>query len=88
MDVLCEGATGKVTRIAQPLTAHTSHTHGTGCTLASRIAAELSRGAAVPDAVAAAKRYVAGAIAHSAHLNLGTPGGQGPMNHHWEVADW
>ena len=47
----------------------------------------VSKGATVPAAVGAAKAYVSGAIAHSAHLELGG-GRQGPMNHHWEQADW
>ncbi|MGA4839368.1 bifunctional hydroxymethylpyrimidine kinase/phosphomethylpyrimidine kinase [Streptomyces sp. G45] len=55
------------------------HTHGTGCTLASAIAAHLARGASVPDAVTAAKEYVTGAIA--AGFALG--GGIGPVDHGW-----
>ena len=39
------------------------HTHGTGCTLASAIAARLALGDDVPTAVKAAKDYVTGAIA-------------------------
>ncbi|GHF49597.1 hydroxymethylpyrimidine/phosphomethylpyrimidine kinase [Streptomyces mashuensis] len=55
------------------------HTHGTGCTLASAIAAGLAGGADVPSAVAAAKEYVTGAIA--AGFPLG--GGIGPVRHGW-----
>lgn len=55
------------------------HTHGTGCTLASAIASYLARGRTVPDAVAAAKTYVTGAIA--AGFPLG--GGIGPVDHGW-----
>ncbi|MEU3982173.1 bifunctional hydroxymethylpyrimidine kinase/phosphomethylpyrimidine kinase [Streptomyces sp. NPDC026672] len=55
------------------------HTHGTGCTLASAIAVGLAKGLSVPDAVAAAKRYVTGAIA--AGFALG--GGIGPVDHAW-----
>ncbi|MBI3454876.1 MAG: bifunctional hydroxymethylpyrimidine kinase/phosphomethylpyrimidine kinase [Candidatus Rokubacteria bacterium] len=40
----------------------TPHTHGTGCTYSAAIAAGLARGAAVPEAVAEAKRYVTAAI--------------------------
>ena len=36
------------------------HTHGTGCTLASAIAARLALGDDVPTAVRAAKDYVTG----------------------------
>ncbi|QNP69962.1 bifunctional hydroxymethylpyrimidine kinase/phosphomethylpyrimidine kinase [Streptomyces roseirectus] len=56
------------------------HTHGTGCTLASAIASELAKGAGVPEAVTAAKRYVTGAI--RAGFALG--GGIGPVDHGWE----
>ncbi|WP_116214095.1 bifunctional hydroxymethylpyrimidine kinase/phosphomethylpyrimidine kinase [Streptomyces olivoreticuli] len=55
------------------------HTHGTGCTLASAIAAELAKGSGVPEAVTAAKDYVTGAIA--AGFALG--GGIGPVDHGW-----
>ncbi|MFC9605623.1 bifunctional hydroxymethylpyrimidine kinase/phosphomethylpyrimidine kinase [Streptomyces niveus] len=55
------------------------HTHGTGCTLASAIAAGLGTGQGVLEAVVAAKRYVTGAIA--AGFPLG--GGIGPVDHAW-----
>ncbi len=55
------------------------HTHGTGCTLAAAIAAELAKGAEVPAAVAAAKKYVTGAIA--AGFPLGSE--IGPVDHGW-----
>ncbi|MFD3554036.1 bifunctional hydroxymethylpyrimidine kinase/phosphomethylpyrimidine kinase [Streptomyces goshikiensis] len=55
------------------------HTHGTGCTLASAIAAGLAKGLEVPAAVTAAKEYVTGAIA--AGFALG--GGIGPVDHAW-----
>jgi hydroxymethylpyrimidine/phosphomethylpyrimidine kinase len=59
---------------------HTNrHTHGTGCTLASAIAAQLAKGRSVPQAVAAAKDYVTGAIA--AGFSLGD--GIGPVDHGW-----
>nr|WP_202502035.1 bifunctional hydroxymethylpyrimidine kinase/phosphomethylpyrimidine kinase [Streptomyces sp. SID5785] len=57
------------------------HTHGTGCTLASAIAAQLAKGQSVPDAVRAAKEYVTGAIA--AGFALGT--GIGPVDHGWQL---
>ncbi|MDI3386202.1 bifunctional hydroxymethylpyrimidine kinase/phosphomethylpyrimidine kinase, partial [Streptomyces sp. B-S-A8] len=55
------------------------HTHGTGCTLASAVAAGLAKGLTVPDAVRSAKEYVTGAIA--AGFALG--GGIGPVDHGW-----
>ncbi|MHB9858803.1 bifunctional hydroxymethylpyrimidine kinase/phosphomethylpyrimidine kinase [Streptomyces sp. YIM S03343] len=55
------------------------HTHGTGCTLASAIAAGLAKGRTVPEAVRAAKEYVTGAIAGGFALG----GGIGPVDHGW-----
>ncbi|GAA4656168.1 bifunctional hydroxymethylpyrimidine kinase/phosphomethylpyrimidine kinase [Streptomyces chumphonensis] len=55
------------------------HTHGTGCTLASAVAAELAKGRAVPEAVARAKEYVTGAIAAGFALGAGI----GPVDHAW-----
>ena len=57
------------------------HTHGTGCTLASAIAAELALGADMPGAVAAARAYVAGAIAGGFPLGAGI----GPVDHGWRL---
>lgn len=55
----------------------TSSTHGTGCTLASAIAAGLAQGQPSADAVAAAVRYVHTAIATAP----GFGNGRGPLNH-------
>ncbi len=55
------------------------HTHGTGCTLASAVASRLALGDPLPDAVAAAKEYVTGAIAHGFPLGAGI----GPVDHGW-----
>jgi hydroxymethylpyrimidine/phosphomethylpyrimidine kinase len=57
----------------------TVHTHGTGCTLASAIASFLALGRSVPDAVAAAKDYVSGAIDGGFPLGAGI----GPVDHGW-----
>lgn len=59
----------------------TANTHGTGCTLASAVAAYLARGAPVVHAVKMAQRYVAGVLASSARLQLGGGGVQGAMDH-------
>jgi hydroxymethylpyrimidine/phosphomethylpyrimidine kinase len=57
----------------------TPHTHGTGCTLASAIAANLADGLDVVTAVQAAKRYLSGAIAGGFPLGKGI----GPTDHAW-----
>jgi hydroxymethylpyrimidine/phosphomethylpyrimidine kinase len=56
---------------------HTRHTHGTGCTLASAIAAGLAQGMGLADAVDRARRYVHRAIATAP----GYGGGHGPLDH-------
>jgi hydroxymethylpyrimidine/phosphomethylpyrimidine kinase len=55
------------------------HTHGTGCTFASAIAAELAKGHSIAEAVAIAKDYLTNVIRASTHLGIGH--GHGPMNH-------
>lgn len=55
----------------------TPHTHGTGCTFASALAAQLARGKSVTDAVQAAKAYLTETIRHSLAIGHGT----GPTNH-------
>ena len=55
------------------------NTHGTGCTFASAIAADLALGLPLSEAVRAAKGYVSAIIRASANLGLGK--GHGPMNH-------
>ena len=57
----------------------TRHTHGTGCTLSSAIAALLARGLPLPDAVAEAKRWLTEAIAAGDGLGIGH--GIGPVHH-------
>jgi len=55
----------------------TRHTHGTGCTLASAIAAGLAQGMKLSAAVARARRYVHRAIASAP----GYGSGHGPLDH-------
>ncbi|MEP3344976.1 MAG: bifunctional hydroxymethylpyrimidine kinase/phosphomethylpyrimidine kinase [Litoreibacter sp.] len=57
----------------------TQNTHGTGCTLSSALAAQLVKTNDIQAAVAAAKSYVASAIAHADQLNVGS--GHGPTHH-------
>lgn len=59
----------------------TTSTHGTGCTLASAIAALLAQGECLEEAVERGRAYVREAI-------LAAPGfgkGHGPLNHAWAV---
>ena len=53
------------------------HTHGTGCTLASAIAAGLAQGLAIENAVDRARTYVQRAIASAPGLGRG----HGPLDH-------
>jgi hydroxymethylpyrimidine/phosphomethylpyrimidine kinase len=57
----------------------TRHTHGTGCTYSSAIAANLARGYGLRQAVERAKAYLTEAIRHA--LPLGA--GHGPTRHFW-----
>ena len=60
----------------------TPHTHGTGCTYASAIAAHLARGVALEEAVGRARRYLQRAIENG----LAIGGGHGPTGHFWFVS--
>jgi hydroxymethylpyrimidine/phosphomethylpyrimidine kinase len=55
----------------------TKNTHGTGCTFAAAIAAELAKGNTVKDAVHTAKDFISAAIEHELGIGLG----HGPTNH-------
>ena len=56
---------------------HTRHTHGTGCTTASAVAAGLAQGMSLRDAVLAGEGLCAGGD----RLGAGLGGGHGPLNH-------
>ena len=56
---------------------HTPHTHGTGCTTASAVAAGLAQGMSLHDAVVRARAYVRMAIAAAP----GFGHGHGPLDH-------
>ncbi|WP_332691101.1 bifunctional hydroxymethylpyrimidine kinase/phosphomethylpyrimidine kinase [Halalkalibacter lacteus] len=55
----------------------TKHTHGTGCTFAAAIAAELAKGHSIKEATEVAKSFITAAISDS--LSIGN--GIGPTNH-------
>lgn len=54
-----------------------AHTHGTGCTLSSAIAAALAAGKSLPEAVAEAREFVRRAITKAPGLGRG----KGPLGH-------
>ncbi len=59
----------------------TTSTHGTGCTLASAIAALCAQGEKMPDAVEKARAYLHSAIAAAP----GFGAGHGPIAHNWAL---
>lgn len=59
----------------------TPHNHGTGCTYASAITAQLARGKDLTEAITIAKTYLTNAIRHS--LPIGH--GHGPTNHFFSL---
>lgn len=58
------------------------HTHGTGCSLSSAIAALVAHGQSLKEAVAMAKHYVYQAIAHASEERIGS-GDNLPLNHNF-----
>ena len=59
----------------------TRHTHGTGCTLSSAIAANLALGLDDGSALSRARDYLDGAIRHAPGLGRG----HGPLGHFWQL---
>jgi hydroxymethylpyrimidine/phosphomethylpyrimidine kinase len=72
------------TRIFENPRIDTMHTHGTGCTLASSIAAGIAQGLSLADAVERAEAYLHEAIRTAPGLG----GGHGPVNHLHTVGDF
>ncbi len=62
----------------------TTNTHGTGCTLASAIAAGLAQGLALRPAVGRARAYLLEAMRTAPGLGAG----HGPLNHGHTMAGW
>jgi len=79
VDLLIEG--NARTRFAVPRV-QTRNTHGTGCTLASAIAAGLAKDLPLVDAVRQAKTYVTAALEAADRLDIGS--GPGPVHHFHE----
>lgn len=67
-----------VERFVRPRVA-TPHAHGTGCTLSAAIAALLSQGVTLAEAVDRAKTYVWEGLRHGRGLGIGK--GRGPVDH-------
>jgi len=59
----------------------TKHTHGTGCTFSSAIAANLAQGLTIDKAVQNAKAYINTAILHAPGFGKGN----GPVHHFYEL---
>ena len=59
----------------------TRHTHGTGCTLSSAIAANLALGLDDRTALSEARDYLDGAIRHAPGIGQG----HGPLGHFWRL---
>ncbi len=59
----------------------TRHTHGTGCTLSSAIAANLALGLDDRSALTRAREYLDGAIRHAPGIGQG----HGPLGHFWRL---
>lgn len=76
IDILYDGHV--YTEVGAPRVA-TRNTHGTGCTFASAIAAELAKGHTVATAVQRAKTYLTAAVRAADDLQIGH--GHGPLNH-------
>lgn len=60
------------------------NTHGTGCTISSAIASNLSKGYSLEKSVANAKAYITSAI--KSKLNIGN--GRGPLNHGFAIKEF
>ncbi|MDP1909818.1 MAG: bifunctional hydroxymethylpyrimidine kinase/phosphomethylpyrimidine kinase [Hyphomicrobium sp.] len=75
-DILYDGSSFRVFTAPR---VSTRHTHGTGCTLSSAVAAYLAQGRDLAEAVAAAKLYLQRALETADALNVGH--GPGPLNH-------
>ena len=79
-DVLYNAETHEITRF-ECHRVNTQNTHGTGCTLSSAVAAFLSKGEGIEEAVSNAEKYLQNAIREGADYRIG--GGHGPVKHFW-----
>lgn len=75
-DILLDGET--INTFSMPRI-ETGNDHGTGCTLASAITANLALGYSLADAIGLAKDYLQGALVAGRNLHVGH--GHGPVHH-------
>lgn len=75
--------TAKEMRVFESPRIDTTNTHGTGCTLASAIAARIALGQPLSEAVERAGRYLHEAIVRAP----GFGAGHGPVDHVWPLRD-
>lgn len=64
----------------------TKNNHGTGCSLASAIAAHLGKGHSIEEAVSQAKTFITGAIDGAKDHKIGH--GHGPVQHFWKYYNY
>lgn len=81
-DVLYLGQEDRFVMMSTPKV-NTQNLHGTGCSLSSAIAALLSRGRSLEDAVKEAKSFIFRAIESGSSFAIGK--GNGPINHMWDL---
>ncbi len=82
IDIFVQGK--NIERLTSPRLA-TKNTHGTGCSLSSAIAAHVSKGMSLVDAVRVSKKWITAAIAAADQIDIGK--GAGPVHHFHEFWD-
>ena len=75
---------GRITTITTPRI-DTTNTHGTGCSLSSALATRLAAGDTIIEAIEWVSYWLADSIRAGAALEVGTPGGHGPIDHFHQV---
>ena len=75
---------GRITTITTPRI-DTTNTHGTGCSLSSALATRLAAGDTITEAIEWVSYWLADSIRAGAALEVGTPGGHGPIDHFHQV---
>lgn len=63
----------------------TTNTHGTGCTLASSISANLAKGYSIDESISKAIRYIHSAIISASNITNDKINTNGPLNHFYNI---